>query len=78
TDLLSADLLAEIDSPADRLHNWLASSASEWADDPAIQAFLTRLASLDDPRPYLSLFTQFLDLPLPVLEHLLEDPRTPH
>lgn len=78
TDLLSADLLAEIDSPADRLQNWLAGGASEWSDDPTIQAFLTRLASVEDPRHYLSLFTQLLDLPLSMLENLLEDPRTPH
>jgi transcriptional regulator with XRE-family HTH domain len=77
TDLLSADLLSDMDSSSDHLQNWLVSSAVEWTDDPILQTFLTRLASTEDPRSYLSLFAQLLDLPLLVLENLLEDPRTP-
>ena len=77
TDLLSADLLSDIDtSSSDRLQNWLTSSASEWSDDPTLQAFLTRLASTEEPRSYLALFAQFLELPLETLENLLEDLRT--
>jgi transcriptional regulator with XRE-family HTH domain len=75
TDLLSVDLLSEIDISSDRLHRWLGSNAAEWADDPVIQIFLTRLANMEDPRSYLSLFARFLDLPLSTLESLLEDPR---
>ena len=71
TDLLSADLFPENDLPADHLENWLASSASEWADDPPMQAFLTRLASVENPRAYLDVFAQMLDLSLPDLERLL-------
>jgi transcriptional regulator with XRE-family HTH domain len=73
TDLLSADLFAESDTPADRLESWLANSASEWADDPPIQAFLTRLASVENPRAYLGLFARLLDVSLPDLEQLLEN-----
>lgn len=77
TDLLSADLLSDIDtSSSDRLQNWLTSSASEWMDDPTVQAFLSRLANTEDPRGYVSLFAQLLDLPLVTLENLLEDLRT--
>jgi hypothetical protein len=73
TDLLSADLFPENDLPADRLSSWLATSASEWADDPSIQAFLTRLASVEEPREYLGFFARLLDLPLPRLERLLQE-----
>lgn len=73
TDLLSTDLLTDFEMPADRLQSWLASSASEWADDLPIQAFLTRLANSEDPRGYLALFARLLDLPLSRLENLLED-----
>ena len=73
TDLLSADLFPENELPADRLSSWLASSASEWADDTPIQAFLTRLASVEHPREYLRLFARMLDLSLPTVEELLKD-----
>lgn len=73
TDLLSTDLFSEIELPADRLPNWLASSASEWVDDPPIQAFLTRLASVENPREYLRLFAQMLDVSLPELEKFLDN-----
>lgn len=73
TDLLSTDLFPEIELPADRLPNWLASSASEWVDDPPIQAFLTRLASVENPREYLRLFAQMLDISLPTLEQFLDN-----
>ena len=73
TDLLSADLFPENELPADRLAGWLASSASEWVDDPPMQAFLTRLASVENPREYLRLFARMLDTSLLTLEHLLQD-----
>ena len=73
TDLLSTDLFPEIELPADRLPNWLASSASEWVDDPPIQGFLTRLASVENPREYLRLFAQMLDISLPTLEQFLDN-----
>lgn len=73
TDLLSADLFSENELPGDRLSSWLAASASEWVDDPPIQAFLTRLASAENPREYLGLFARMLDISLPVLEQTLEE-----
>jgi transcriptional regulator with XRE-family HTH domain len=73
TDLLSADLFPENEPSSDRLSSWLASSASEWVDDPPIQAFLTRLASVENPRGYLGVFAQMLDISLPALEQLLQD-----
>lgn len=72
TDLLSTDLFPESDWQADRLQSWLISSASEWGDDPAIQAFLSRLASVEEPRDYLVLFSRLLDMPLPALEKLVD------
>lgn len=73
TDLLSADLFPENELPTDRLSNWLASSASEWVDDPPIQAFLTRLAGVENPREYLGVFAQMLDISLPALEQKLQN-----
>lgn len=76
TDLLSVDLLNEIDSPTDRLQRWLTESSSEWSDDPTIQIFLARLANAKDPHGYLALFTQLLDWHLETLEDLLESQQT--
>lgn len=76
TDLLSTDLLATIAPPEDRLQEWLADSASTWVDDPSMQAFLTRLASVENPRGYLALFARLLDMPLATLEHVLEHLQT--
>lgn len=70
TDLLSTDLFPEIDMQADRLRNWLVSTATEWGDDPTIQAFLSRLANVEEPRDYLVIFARLLDVPLPALESL--------
>lgn len=72
TDLLSTDLFPEVDLQADRLRNWLVSNATEWGDDPTIQAFLTRLADSEEPHEYLMLFARLLDIPLPTLEKLVE------
>jgi transcriptional regulator with XRE-family HTH domain len=76
TDLLSVDLLNDMDSSMDRFQNWLAEAASEWSEDPTIQIFLARLASVEDPRGYLARFTQLLDLRLETLENLLEGQET--
>lgn len=75
TDLLSADLL-DLDISSDRLQNWLTSSASEWIDDHIVQTFLARLANTEEPRAYLSVFAQFMDLPVAMLENLLANAET--
>jgi transcriptional regulator with XRE-family HTH domain len=72
TDLLSTDLFPESERQTDRLQNWLVNSAAEWGDDPAIQAFLTRLASVEEPRDYLMLFSRLLDVPFSTLEKLAD------
>jgi transcriptional regulator with XRE-family HTH domain len=76
TDLLSVDLLNELDQPTDRLQSWLTESASEWLDDPVIQIFLARLANVEGPRDYLALFTRLFDMPLETLENLLDSLQT--
>lgn len=76
TDLLSTDLLAESELPQNRLQEWLAESASTWIDDPAVQVFLSKLASVEDPHSYLVLFTQLLNIPIITLEQMLENPHT--
>jgi hypothetical protein len=72
TDLLSTDLFPESEMQADRLQDWLVSNASAWGDDPAVQAFLTKLASVEEPRDYLMLFSRLLDVPLSTLEKLVD------
>ncbi len=76
TDLLSTDLLAENEMPRDRLQEWLADSASTWVDDPSMQIFLSRLASVENSRGYLILFARLLNMPLATLEHVLESLQT--
>ncbi|MGH2479417.1 MAG: helix-turn-helix domain-containing protein [Ktedonobacteraceae bacterium] len=73
TDLLSTDLIATIELPGDRLQAWLSDSVSAWVDDPTMQIFLSRLASVENPRSYLMLFARLLDLPLADLERVLAD-----
>jgi len=72
TDLLSTDLFPESERQTDRLQNWLVNSAAEWGDDPALQAFLARLASVEEPRDYLMLFSRLLDVPFSTLEKLAD------
>jgi transcriptional regulator with XRE-family HTH domain len=76
TDLLSSDLLAAHELPKNRLQEWLAESATTWADDPSLQIFLSRLASVEDPHAYLVLFARLLNIPIVTLEQMLESVQT--
>jgi len=58
----STDLLSDMESETDRLGTWLAASAEEWRTEPLISDFFERLASVENPRRYLALFRQFMDL----------------
>lgn len=73
TNLLSTELLSGIESPGERLLNWLAESASEWNDDAPMQTLFLRLASSEDPRGYLELFARLLTIPLADLEQRTDD-----
>ena len=59
----STDLLSEFESEGDRLLTWLEASAEEWRSEPLIQRFLEQLARAEDPRRYIELFNELLDLP---------------
>ncbi|HKV59402.1 MAG TPA: helix-turn-helix transcriptional regulator [Ktedonobacteraceae bacterium] len=59
----STDLLSELENEGDRLLTWLEASAEEWHSDPLIQRFLEQLASVEDPRRYIELFNELLNLP---------------
>jgi len=59
----STDLLSELEGDGDRLLTWLEASAEEWRSEPLIQRFLEQLASMEDPRRYIALFNELLDLP---------------
>lgn len=76
TDLLSVDLLNELELPADRLQSWLNESALELSDDPTMQIFLAGLADAKDIHGYASIFTRLLNLPLEDLESLVADQQT--
>ena len=67
----STDLLTDMESETDRLSTWLAASAEEWRTEPVIQDFFEHLASVEDPRHYLALFRQFMDLSVEELETIV-------
>jgi transcriptional regulator with XRE-family HTH domain len=58
----STDLLSEYESDGDRLITWLEASAEEWRSEPLLQQFLERLSSVGNPRHYIALFNELLDL----------------
>ncbi len=60
----STDLLSEFENVGDRLRTWLEASAEEWRAEPLLQRFLEQLASVEDPRRYIALFNELLDLPV--------------
>jgi len=66
-EIVSAPLLEP-----DRLRSWLANRAEEQRSDPLVYRLLLRLSQLDDPRRYVALFDDLLDLPLDVVECLLQ------
>ena len=67
----STDLLSDMDYDTDRLGTWLLASAEEWHSEPLIQEFFTGLANVEEPRRYLALFHELLDLPLDKLENVI-------
>jgi len=68
----STDLLTDMDYDADRLGTWLLASAEEWRYEPLIQIFFTSLANVEDPRHYIALFHELLDLPVDKLENIVQ------
>ncbi len=58
----STDLLTDMEDGADRLTTWLMASAEEWRIEPSIRDFFERLANTENPRRYLELFDQLLNL----------------
>ena len=77
----STDLLSELDSDdGDRLLTWLEASTEEWRADPLMQHFLEQLASVEDPRRYIELFSELLDLPAEDIDSLTrsKSPRVEH
>jgi transcriptional regulator with XRE-family HTH domain len=67
----STDLLTDMENDADRFGTWLEASAGEWHAEPLLQAFFERLAGVEDPRRYIALFYEFMDIPLEALETLI-------
>lgn len=68
----STDLLTDIENGADdRLGTWLVASAEEWRSEPAVRDFFEHLADIEDPRRYLALLRQLMDLSLEELEAIV-------
>ena len=67
----STDLITDMETDTDRLATWLSAGAAEWHAEPVIQSFFQRLASVEDPRRYLALFKQLMDMPVEELETLV-------
>jgi transcriptional regulator with XRE-family HTH domain len=59
----STDLLSELENEGDRLLTWLEASAEEWRSEPLLQRFFEQLGSVEEPRRYIELFNELLDLP---------------
>jgi transcriptional regulator with XRE-family HTH domain len=72
----STDLLSDMDYDSDRLDTWLLASAEEWRSEPLIQAFFTDLANVEEPRRYIALFHEVLDIPLDKLENVIKAIKT--
>jgi len=68
----SNDLLTDMGYDADRLETWLLASAEEWRSESLIQQFFTNLANAEDPRHYLALFLELLDIPVDKLESIVQ------
>ena len=66
----STDLLSDMDYDSDRLGTWLLASAEEWGSEPLIQEFFTSLANVENPRHYIALFHELVDLPVDKLENM--------
>jgi transcriptional regulator with XRE-family HTH domain len=69
----STDLMADLESETDRLPTWLAASAEEWRVEPLIADFFEQLAWVENPRPYLTLFRELLDMPAETIESLVSN-----
>jgi transcriptional regulator with XRE-family HTH domain len=68
----STDLLTDMDYDDDRLGTWLLASAEEWRSEPHIQMFFTSLANVEDPRHYIALFHELLDVAVDKLENIVQ------
>ncbi len=72
----STDLLSDMDYDTDRLGTWLLASAEEWGSEPLIQEFFTGLANVENPRHYIALFHELMDLPVDKLENIVRAIKT--
>jgi len=68
----STDLLTDMGYDADRLETWLLASAEEWRSEALIQMFFSRLVNVENPRHYIALFHELLDLPVDKLENIVQ------
>jgi len=68
----STDLLTDMDYDTDRLGTWFLASAEGWRSEPLIQEFFTSLANVEDPRHYIALFHELLDLPVVKLGNIVQ------
>lgn len=68
----STDLLTDMGYDGDHLETWLLASAEEWRSETLIYQFFTNLAHAEDPRGYLALFLELLNIPVGTLENIVQ------
>jgi transcriptional regulator with XRE-family HTH domain len=69
----SMDLQTDMQQDStDRLDTWLIASAEEWTREPDIRNFLVQLSLAENPRLYLKLFAQLLQLSSSELEAVVD------
>jgi len=66
TEILSAPLLEP-----DSLRSWLVNRAEEQRSDPLVYRVLLRLSELHDPRRFLAMLDDLLDVPSERLEQVV-------
>jgi transcriptional regulator with XRE-family HTH domain len=67
----STDLLTEVEEMTDRLNPWLIASAEEWHTEPVLYELFSRLAESEEPRRYLAVFRDLMDISVDKLEMLV-------
>jgi len=67
----STDLLSDMEQTSDRLTTWLSANAEEWRSEPELAELLQCLAEAREPRRYLALFSNLMNLSLEELEAIV-------
>lgn len=73
----STDLLTDLEQDIDHLQNWLVASAAEWHSEPTLQDVLQSLAASQEPRRYIEIFRELMQMHIEELEAIVSALRSP-